>query len=136
MSELVTGRIGELIVALRLEEIGVSTSMCPVGAFDIIASYNGKIYRIQVKARTKPDPSRPTHYMWATAKGGKKSPLDTSDCDIVALVSVPHENVFFMPVVRTMNVTKRLRVNLFEDRGIAPATWTRAIIDLENFVNS
>ena len=65
MSELVTGRIGELIVALRLEEIGVRTGMCPVGAFDIIASYNGK-FRIQVKSRTKPDPSRPTHYMWAT----------------------------------------------------------------------
>lgn len=136
MSEIVTGRIGEFIAALRLEQIGVRTGMCSVGAFDLIACTNSEIYRIQVKSRSKPDTSRPSHFMWATAKGGKKEPLSHIDCDIVALVSIPHETVFFMAVTKQLNVTARIRVKLFEDRSIARTSWKRAMIVLQNYKGS
>ena len=136
MSEIVTGRIGELITAVRLEQIGVRTGMCSVGAFDLIASTKGKIFRIQVKSRSKPDTSRPSHFMWATAKGGKKKPLSHIDCDIVALVSIPHETVFFIAVTKQLNVTARIKVKLFEDKSIARTSWERAMIVLQNYKGS
>lgn len=126
MSELSTGRVGELITALFLEKLGVKTNICNFEAFDLMASYESKIYRIQVKARTKPDTSRSTHYMWCTSKGGRKYPLGTADCDIVALVAIPQNNIYFLPVLQTMNVTKRIKVSAFDNPDLAENTWKQA----------
>ena len=133
MSAVMSGRIGELIAALRLEQLGVSTKISPINGFDIIASLNGKLYRVQVKARNVPDTSRPSHYMWTTSSGSrKKKPYTNKECDIIALVSIAHENVFFFAVVGETNVTKRLRVNLFDDRSIAQSSWDQAINKLDD----
>lgn len=133
MSEVATGRIGELIAALRLTQMGIENTISPLNGSDIIATTKGKLYRVQVKARSVPDSSRPTHFMWTTSYSSKKKvPYTRKHCDIIALVSIPHENVYFMPVIHQTSVTRRLKVEIFEDKSIASSTWEKAISELDN----
>ena len=88
---------------------------------------------MQVKARSVPDSSRPSHFMWTTSYSSKKKvPYTRKHCDIMALVSIPHENVYFMPVINETSVTRRLKVEIFDDKSIASSTWEKAISDLDN----
>jgi uncharacterized protein YpbB len=133
MSEVATGRIGELIAALRLTQMGIENTINPLNGSDIIATTKGKLYRVQVKARSVPDSSRPTHFMWTTSYSSKKKvPYTRKHCDIIALVSIPHENVYFMPVIHQTSVTRRLKVEIFDDKSIASSTWEKAISELDN----
>ena len=133
MSEVSTGRIGELIAALRLTQMGIENTISPLNGSDIIATTKGKLYRVQVKARSMPDSSRPSHFMWTTSYSSKKKvPYTRKHCDIMALVSIPHENVYFMPVINETSVTRRLKVEIFDDKSIASSTWEKAISDLDN----
>lgn len=133
MSEVATGRIGELIAALRLTQMGIENTISPLNGSDIIATTKGKLYRVQVKARSVPDSSRPTHFMWTTSYSSKKKvPYTREHCDIIALVSIPHENVYFMPVIHQTSVTRRLKVEIFDDKSIASSTWEKAISELDN----
>ena len=113
--------------------MGIENTINPLNGSDIIATTKGKLYRVQVKARSMPDSSRPSHFMWTTSYSSKKKvPYTREHCDIIALVSIPHENVYFMPVINQTNVTKRLRVEIFEDKSIASSTWEKAISELDN----
>lgn len=133
MSEVSTGRIGELIAALRLTQMGIENTINPLNGSDIIATTKGKLYRVQVKARSVPDSSRPTHFMWTTSYSSKKKiPYTRKHCDIIALVSIPHENVYFIPVIQQTSVTRRLKVKIFDDKSIASSTWEKAISELDN----
>lgn len=133
MFEVITGRIGELITALRLTQMGVENTICPLNGSDIIALCNHNLYRVQVKARSCPDSARPSHFMWTTSYSSKiKIPYTRKHCDIIALVSIPHENVYFMPVINQTRVTQRLKVNVFDDKSIASSTWEKAISELDN----
>ena len=133
MSEVATGRIGELIAALRLTQMGIENTINPLNGSDIIATTKGKLYRVQVKAPSVPDSSRPSHFMWTTGYSSKKKvPYTREHCDIIALVSIPHENVYFMPVIHQTSVTRRLKVEIFDDKSIASSTWEKAISELDN----
>ena len=71
--------------------------------------------------------------MWTTSYSSKKKvPYTRKHCDIMALVSIPHENVYFMPVINETSVTRRLKVEIFDDKSIASSTWEKAISDLDN----
>ena len=133
MSEVSTGRVGELIAALRLTQMGIENTISPLNGSDIIATTNNKLYRVQVKARSVPDSARPKYFMWTTSFSSKKKvPYTRKHCDIIALVSIPHENVYFMPIIGQSPITTRLLVEVFEDETIAPSTWEKAISELDN----
>jgi hypothetical protein len=58
-----------------------------------------------------------------TSKGGKKTPLTEDDCDIVAMVAIDLERVWFVPVHKLRNsVSKRKTVGSFAE-GVTEETW-------------
>jgi len=134
MSEITVGRIGELICCLRLEEIGIPNEIAHINGFDIAAHYKSKLIRVQVKARTVPDTRRKNFYMFATSKGSKKKiALTNKDCDVVGLVSIPEQQVIFMPVKTKVNVTARVRISDYKKKDIALITWNQAMRKLNYF---
>tara|TARA_R100000988_G_C3998784_1_gene167534 strand:- start:1447 stop:1854 length:408 start_codon:yes stop_codon:yes gene_type:complete len=128
MSEITVGRIGELICCLRLEEIGIPNEIAHINGFDIAAHYNSKLIRVQVKARSVPDTRRKKIYMFTTSKGCKKKiALTRNECDVIGLVSIPEQQVIFMPVKTKVNVTARVRISEYKKKNIALITWNQAM---------
>jgi hypothetical protein len=101
-----------------------------MGATDILAIVNNNYVRVQVKSRETTDKNR---YDFFIAKGGKKEPLTIMDCDILALVGLPHKQVFFMHISE-MKIGKHIKknINVFNDDELARSTWNRAITYLNN----
>lgn len=124
-NQVQVGRSGELLAAYYLESFGVETSIVHMGATDIIAMVNNNYVRVQVKSREKTDKNR---YDFFICKGGKKEPLTIMDCDILALVGLPHKQVFFMHM-KEMKIGRHIKknVNIFNDDELARSTWNRAI---------
>lgn len=130
-----TGTIGEHITIVRLMKMGVTSSLCHIEGTDVVAYCRGKLWRIQVKTsrRNNKDRTRKncTGFQFQTNKGGRKTPLDQSDCDIVALVSYEDENVLFVPV-QTLRNKKTFRVssNKFYDETIDTKSWDHCMTHL------
>ena len=101
-----------------------------MGATDIIAMVNNNYVRVQVKSREKTDKNR---YDFFICKGGKKEPLTIMDCDILALVGLPHKQVFFMHM-KEMKIGRHIakNVNIFNDDELARSTWDRAVSYLDD----
>lgn len=129
-NQVQVGRSGELLAAYYLESFGVETSIVHMGATDILAIVNNNYVRVQVKSRETTDRNR---YDFFIAKGGKKEPLTIMDCDILALVGLPHKQVFFMHISE-MKIGKHIKknINVFNDDELARSTWNRAITYLDN----
>ena len=121
-----TGGIGEHICALRLLKMHVPCSIINLGTSDIVAEYERRMWRIQVKSSVGKRHSRErvdVGYQFMTSKGGKKTPLTEDDCDIVAMVAIDLERVWFVPVHKLRNsVSKRKTVASFTE-GITEETW-------------
>jgi hypothetical protein len=121
-----TGDIGEHICALRLLKMHVPCSIINLGTSDIVAEYEGRMWRIQVKSSVAKRRSRDrvdVGYQFMTSKGGKKTPLTEEDCDIVAMVSIELERVWFVPVHKLRNsVSKRKTISFF-DEDVTDSSW-------------
>ena len=100
-----------------------------MGCSDVMAEYDNRVWRIQVKtSQLKANGKKTLSYQFATCKGGKKVPLSSSDCDIVALVSYERERVLFVPVNCLKNsVTKRLKISTFEEENLCQKSWQRCM---------
>jgi len=124
------GRSGELLTAYFLESFGVQTALVHMGCTDILAIHKNYYVRIQVKSREQACHNR---YDFFIAKGGKKVRLSIMDCDILALVGLPHRQVYFMHIL-DMTDAKHKRINCarFSDDDLARSTWDRALNKLEN----
>ena len=126
-ASLQNGEIGEYICALRLLKLGISCRIVNMGATDIIADYNNKMWRIQVKSSAlkgkKSIHDKNKSYQFAVSKGGKKTPFTTNDCDIIALVAIDREQIIFVPVNKLLNqTTKRMPKEKFSEHS-GMHTW-------------
>jgi len=123
---IATGDIGEHICALRLLKMHVPCSIINLGTSDIVAEHEGRMWRIQVKSSVLKSrgADRPDYgYQFMTSKGGKKTPLTEDDCDIVAMVAIDLERVWFTPVHKLRNsISKRKTIGSFAE-GITEETW-------------
>jgi len=129
MKGLQVGLIGEHICATRLLKMDVPASIVHMGCSDIVAEYNERMWRIQVKtSQLKLNGKRSLSYQFSTCKGGKKLPLTFSDCDIVALVAFEIERVMFVPVgCLKRSITKRLPISTFDDENLCRTSWQRCM---------
>jgi len=125
-SAIDSGTIGEYICALRLLKMHIPCSIINLGTSDIVAEHEGRMWRIQVKASVAKRRSRERKdvgYQFMTSKGGKKTPLTEEDCDIVAMVAMDLERVWFVPVHKLRNnVSKRKTIKFF-DENVTQNTW-------------
>ncbi len=134
MREVETGRIGELICLLRLSKLGIEAEIVNLGTSDIVAFAYDYTWRIQVKASNVKENGgngKSLGYQFCISKGGRdKQPLETTDCDIVALVAVPQERVLFAPVSRFDGVkTKRYKPHDFYHHNLEYDSWAECMED-------
>lgn len=125
MSEVRTGKIGEVLCLLRLTQLGLQADIVQSGTTDILVFDGPKLWRIQVKASHLKQNKSSIGYQFSTCKGGgAKTPLTRQDCDILACVAVPVERVLFFPVDQILNCkTKRFKIKDFEQEDLEQATW-------------
>ena len=129
-AELHAGKVGEHICALRMLKAGINASIVNLETVDIIAWDRNKVWRVQVKSsQMRYESGRKKGYQFNIAVGGKrKRPLTYEDCDIVALVAVEHEQVWFYPVDTLGRAkTKRVAPSKFDDPHLCAKTWERAL---------
>lgn len=111
-----TGQIGETVCMLRLLRMGVSCSFVHLNKTDILAQWEDKPIRIQVKSSTFKNSYRRKNgreywcYHFSICSGGSpKQPLTKEVCDVIALVALDLDKVIFLNVDDTNgHVTKRL----------------------------
>ena len=135
LSNVDNGAIGEYICALRLLKMGVQCRIVNMGTSDIIAELDGRVYRIQVKSsqlKARHEPNRNNGYQFITSKGGNKLRLTEADCDIVAMVALDIENIWFSPIQKVAKqVSKRIHPSKFCENTIE-LTWKDTISYLES----
>lgn len=126
---LEAGKIGEVICLYRLLKMQVNARLVEMGAYDIVADYEGVLIRIQVKTSQMKRNKDSRGYQFCITKGGRgKRSLSFRDCDIVALVGLEQENVIFVPVCDVADQkTKRLQPIDFLHPSAASDSWYDAI---------
>lgn len=101
--------------------------------FDLWVNLGGKPIRIQVKGtcnleRKKGGESRTNKYCFGTAKGcSKKVIYEKTDYDILALVALPKERVYF--TTKPRGKTTRIETDRFNSEE-ERASWTRVFKQL------
>ena len=102
-SAIVTGALGELMVAHQLTKRGWTACIPMVGGnsshFDLVAAKGEQVHRIQVKASSRLCADTGA-YVWGASKGsGGKTPYSQSDFDFIILVFVTEPILYLvMPV--------------------------------------
>jgi len=131
------GSMGEFLTAYKLVQMGYPTEVIRLGKIDLLTVVHDRPLRVQVKTTRKrayrDNRSNANHrayysYHFSTCSGCKpKYPLSKKDCDIVALVAVDLERIFF---VRTKElegrITKRMGPTRFYD-GCTETTWENCL---------
>ncbi len=105
-----------------------------MGATDIVAEFDGNVYRVQVKSsqlKEKATNKNNYGYQFIVSKGGKKEPFTPYDCDVIACVALDTENVWFFPVHKICRqLSKRIHPKRF-DEHTTKRTWKDTIAYLE-----
>ena len=137
-AEVHTGDIGEAVCLLRLRQMNIPCEIVQLGTTDIIAMVGINPVRVQVKSsrlvfegKRKGGDKYPIKatYHFSVAKGSKvKVALTEADCDVLALVSVEHENILFLPMsgIRHQK-TKRVSEDEYRDKDLATTSWSKAL---------
>ena len=131
-----SGKIGEVICLYKLLQMHVDARVVEMGSYDLIADYEDRLFRIQVKTSQLKRNKDARGYQYCITKGGgNKRSLSVYDCDIVALVAIEQENCVFYPVLEVANCkTKRINPEVFLNQALAKETWeksvTKAILSL------
>ena len=101
------GKAGEYLTASILsmvcEDVVLTT---PPSTTDIIFQYQDKLYKCQVKAKSKIEPTR-ENWRFDLRRSGNTKEREYKDnaVDIFALVSIPHRNVVFVPKLPQSQIT-------------------------------
>lgn len=139
MSEVKTGKVGEIITLLRLTQMNKQAEIVHVGVSDILVVDGQRTWRVQVKAsHLKGNKGvkdlKNYGYQFCVAKGGRsKVPLSYKDCDIVALVGIEQERVIFAPVEH-FNSQKTIRKKPldFDQPYLESDTWDACMVWYKN----
>ena len=101
------GKAGEYLTASILsmvcEDVVLTT---PPSTTDIIFQYQDRLYKCQVKAKSKIEPTR-ENWRFDLRRSGNTKEREYKDnaVDIFALVSIPHRNVVFVPKLPQSQIT-------------------------------
>ena len=101
------GKAGEYLTASILsmvcEDVVLTT---PPSTTDIIFQYQDKLYKCQVKAKSKIESTR-ENWRFDLRRSGNTKEREYKDnaVDIFALVSIPHRNVVFVPKLPQSQIT-------------------------------
>ena len=101
------GKAGEYLTASILsmvcEDVVLTT---PPSTTDIIFQYQDKLFKCQVKAKSKIEPTR-ENWRFDLRRSGNTKEREYKDnaVDIFALVSIPHRNVVFVPKLPQSQIT-------------------------------
>jgi hypothetical protein len=118
------GRVGDLLAAAVVERLGGMPTIVRTDGCDIIANYENRWYRVEVKATGKQIDA--WAYQFKLGTGSAKNPLNASDCDILACVALDLRLVYFLPIVEVQQKTKRIAARLFT-AAAEESTWVEAI---------
>lgn len=93
------GTVGEQLVRYKLMRWGYEAVMLEQGnPYDLLVV--NPLTKIQVKSRTKPDPSKANSYKYSTRKGGACSDYyKEGDVDCFAFVALDLELIYFTPPI-------------------------------------
>jgi len=125
------GKLAEHICIVHLLKMGVPCEIVNLDTIDIIAHHQKTLIRVQVKSSILKDKGagrgRPG-YQFHTCYSGKKTPLTSEQCDIIAFVGVNHERVLFHPVGFVNNqATRRISPAKFNKENVAENSWQRCL---------
>ena len=101
------GKAGEYLTASILsivcEDVVLTT---PPSTTDIIFQYQDRLYKCQVKAKSKIEPTR-GNWRFDLRRSGNTKDRQYKDktVDIFALVSLPYRNVIFVPKIQQSQIT-------------------------------
>lgn len=109
-----TGRVGELMVAMNLERMGIRCSIVNLDGIDIIA-YVDKPIQIEVKSKSRIDGLRNT-YAFKT---------NSHICDMYAFVALDLERIVFKSKIDCPNTLIRIPSTEFKKK--AETTWASAM---------
>jgi len=107
-----SGRVGELLVALALEKMGIDSRIVNWHGVDILA-YTDKPIQIEVKARH------------LASKNSWKFKTNSDKCDVYAFVALELERIVFMHTSEFQNDSIRLREEAFQKK--TETTWASAV---------
>ena len=120
--EVTTGRIGELLAAAIIEDLGWQTALCQQSGVDLIIWKDDLFYRCQVKSSTfRKD--KPNGVQFNFGVGGKKRLPDKSEYDLACLVSVEQRRAFFLPIFSIKQMTMRRSRRFFENPDLERAEF-------------
>lgn len=114
----------------------IPASIVNLETVDVIAHYEGRMWRVQVKSSTLKDKGEGRGrrgYQFNLGVGGRtKRALTEDDCDIIALVAIDHQQVMFYPV-RALHGMKSRRISpkKFDGPDVCLKSWLRAISHYE-----
>ena len=105
--------------------MGWQCIITPAAGFDLVATYENRFMRVQVKSTLKPE--RIGKYRFCFSKGSNRSgPYTVADADIFALVAIDIRRVYFVPV--KYQTTQSLRLLVSEYTPFVEAeTWHHSI---------
>jgi hypothetical protein len=107
-----SGRVGELLVALELEKMGIDSRIVNWHGVDILA-YTDQPIQIEVKAR-----NIERQHSW-------KFKTNSDKCDIYAFVALELERIVFMHTSECRNMSIRLPEDAFQKK--TETTWASAV---------
>lgn len=111
------GRIGELLAAVVLEQGGYSATIVGGNKYDILATTNDDVFRVQVKSTLRPTDEKgrkKNSYVFRTGHGrSSKHAYEKGAIDMYALVALDIRRVLFVPSQDIQVVTKRIKPECF-----------------------
>lgn len=130
--QVTTGRIGELLAAAIIEDLGWQTAMCQQSGVDLIIWKDALFYRCQVKSSTfRKD--KPNGVQFNFGLGATKRLPNKLDYDLACLVSVEQRRAFFLPIFSINQTTMRRTRNFFNNPDLEQKSFETAIGVLNEF---
>jgi len=125
------GRIGEYLTAAELEALSVKCDIVSQAGFDILAWYDNKPIRVQVKSTLRPSlicktRKTPT-YNFSCSHSGKNAMLTEKQTDIIAFCAIDIKRVRFIHVSEVTAKNHRFRVDMFDEELLEKQTWGQSV---------
>lgn len=121
-----TGRVGDLLAASAIERLGGMPAIVRTDYCDIVANYEDRWYRIEVKSSSTVQRKRTT-YQFITGYGRTTKRILTADkIDIFALCALDVRLCYFLHVSEVQSRSKRIAAELFSPAAESK-TWLKAI---------
>lgn len=129
------GRIGELLAAAVLEQGGYSATIVGGNKYDILATTDDDVFRVQVKSTrcpTSENRRKRNSYVFRTGHGrSSKNTYKKSTIDMYALVALDIRRVLFFPSQDIQVVTKRIGPEIFTGENAELNSLVEAVKRLE-----